>query len=172
MATAEELRLKILDRPQLVIGERVGTGDGTVKVYKLGRTPVMSGSLTVYIGGQEKTEGADYTLDYANGKLQFTSSPVEGDAITSDYEFAAFSDEDLERFLTSAGGNLSLAAGEALTSLITDRGRLVTWSRGDARIDYDRLRRDIADVARRFYSRGASESGGAKTDEIDWEEIV
>ena len=90
----------------------------------------------------------------------------------ADYEFATYSDADLQSFLDGAGGNLALAAGEALTSLIADQGRLVTWSRGDMKIDYDRLRRDISDVARRFYAQGASESAGAVTNEVDWEEVV
>ncbi len=172
MSTIDELRLKILDRPQVVLGERVGTGDGATEVFKLRHAPVMSGSVSVFVDGVEKTEGSDYTLDYATGKLAFTSAPDDGDSIVSDYEFAAFSDDDLQSFLSSAGGNLALAAGEALTSLIADRGRMVTWSRGDAKLDYDRLRRDLADVARRFYSQGASESGGAKADDVKWEEVV
>jgi hypothetical protein len=172
MATVDELRLKILDRPQVVINERFGTGDGAAKIFKLGHVPIMDGSVSVYVAGEVQTEGGDYSLDCSTGRLDFTSAPDEGDALTADYEFAAFSDADLQSFIDSAGGNLSLAAGEALTSLIADRGRLVSWSRGDAKIDYDRLRRDLADVARRFYDRGASESGGARTEEINWEEVV
>ena len=170
MSALDDLRLKILDRPQVVVGERVGTGDGTTKVFGLRHRPIMSGSVTVYVGGAEKTEGVDYTLDYATGKLTFESAPSDGAAVTADYEFAAFSDEDLERFLEASGGNLALAAGEALTSLIADRNRLVTWSRGDAKMDYDRLRQDLSEVARRFYSQGASESGGA-VDEVDWQGV-
>ncbi len=172
MATVNELRLKILDRPQIVIGERVGTGDGSTKVYKLRHCPVMSGTAVIYVENVAQTVGDDYTLDCQTGKLTFTAAPDDGDSIRAEYEFAAFTDEDLTEFLDSAGGNLALAAGEALTSLVADRSRLVTWSRGDAKIDYDRLRRDLADVARRFYARGASESGGARSDEVNWEEVV
>jgi len=172
MATIEELRLKILDRPQAVIGESVGTGDGSTKAYKLRNSPVMGDGVTVYVGGVELTEGDDYTLEYATGKLVFAEAPSEGDSIAADYGFAAFSDEDLQGFLDGAGGNLALAAGEALTSLIADRNRMITWSRGDAKIDYDRLRSDLGDVARRFYGQGASESGGARADEVNWEEVV
>jgi len=172
MATVDELRLKILDRPQFLIGERVGTGDGTTKVYKLRHVPIMSGTALIYVDGIAMTVGDDYTIDYQTGKLTFILAPDEADSIRADYEFAAFTDEDLTAFLESAGGNLALAAGEALTSLVADRSRLVTWSRGDAKIDYDRLRRDLSDVARRFYARGASESGGSRSDEVNWEEVV
>jgi len=172
MATVEELRLKILDRPQVVLGERVGTGDANRDVFRLLRVPVMQNSVAIYLDGVVKTEDTDYVLNYATGKLTFTSAPGDGVSITADYEFATFSDIDLENFLENSGGNLSLAAGQALTSLVADRSRLVTWSRGDMKIDYDRLRKDLHDVARRFYAQGASESDGAVSKSVDWEEVV
>jgi hypothetical protein len=170
MATVDELRLKILDRPQVVIGERVGTGDGSRMVYRISHAPIMSGSVTILVGGEKQTEGENYTLDYSNGKLSFSLAPSGTEPIVADYEFAAFSDDELQEFLDKAGGNLALAAGEALTSLMADRNRMITWSRGDAKLDYDRLRQDLADVARRFYSRGASESGSVAED-VDWEGV-
>jgi len=170
MATTDELRLKILDRPQGIPGEVVGTGDGTRDRFKLRNVPVMADSVSLVVGGIAKTEEVDYSLDYVTGVIVLNVAPDEGDLITADYEFAAFTDGELQTILDSSGGNLSLAAGQALTSLIADRSRLVTWTRGDSRVDYDRLRRDISDVARRFYSQGACESGG-KTDEIAWEEV-
>jgi len=171
MATVDELRLKILDRPQLVVGERVGTGDDARMVFKIRHTPIMSGSVSIFVGGTLQTEGEHYTLDYSSGKLTFSVAPSASDPIIADYEFAAFSDDELQEFLNRAGGNLALASGEALTSLIADRNRMITWSRGDAKIDYDRLRQDLADVARRFYSRGASESAGAVAEDVDWEGV-
>jgi hypothetical protein len=172
MATIEEFRLKILDRPQVVLDERVGSGDGSATVYKLSHAPVMDGTAHVRVNGVEKVEGTDYTLDSATGKLTLVAAPGQGLAIVASYDFAAFSDSELQAFLDGAGGNLALAAGEALTSLISDRARLVTWSRGDTRIDYDRLRRDITNVAERYLSQGRSEVGGAKADDVEWEEVV
>ena len=172
MATIDDLRLKILDRPQTVLDERVGTGDGSTKVYKLGHVPVMADTQVVKVGGAEKSEGVDYTLDDSTGKLTFSVAPSDGDAITASYDFAAFTDSELGAFLAGAGGNLALAAGEALISLVADRSRMVTWSRGDAKLDYDRLRRDISDVAVRFLNQGRSETCGAKAEEVDWEEVI
>ncbi|MCK4721067.1 DUF2460 domain-containing protein [bacterium] len=172
MATLDQLRLKILDKKQVVLGERIGTGDAGNKVFKLRLNPVISGSVTVYVDGSEVTEGVDFTLDYNTGKLTFTTAPPDGDSVTADYGFAAFSDSDLQEFLDAAGGNLALAAGDALTSLLADRNRLVTWSKGDAKIDYDKLRKDIAEVAVKFHNQGVSEAGGAVSDDVDWEEVV
>lgn len=172
MATVDELRLKILDRPQFVSGERVGSGDGSQETFKILHTPVIQDTVTIYLDGQQISEETDFNLDYGTGKLIFTQAPGDGVSIAADYEFATFSDSELEEFLITAGNNLSLAAGQILTSLVADRSRLVTWSRGDMKIDYDRLRKDISEVARRFYAQGASESGGANAQNVDWEEVV
>jgi hypothetical protein len=172
MATIEELRLKILDRPQIVLDERVGSGDGEKTVFKLAHSPVMSGTANVRVGGDVQVASTDYELDCLTGKLTFDEGPKDGDAIVASYDFAAFSDSELQVYLDGAGGNLALAAGEALTSLVSDRARLVTWARGDMRIDYDRLRQDISDVAARYLSQGRSEVGGARTDDVGWEEVV
>ena len=172
MATIDELRLKILDRPQVVLDERVGSGDGSATVFKLAHSPVMAGTANVLVNGNVQVEDTDYHLDYSTGKLTFSEAPADGGATVASYDFAAFSDAELQIYMDSAGGNLTLAAGEALTALVSDRARLVTWSRGDTRIDYDRLRRDIADVAARYLSQGRSEVGGAKTDNVEWEEVV
>jgi hypothetical protein len=171
MATIDELRLKILDRPQIVLDERVGVGDGSATVFKVAHAPVMAGTVNVRVAGDVLTEGTDFTLDYASGKLTVADARAETDIIVASYDFAAFSDNELQAFINNAGGNLALAAGDALTSLVTDRSRLVTWSRGDMRIDFDRLRQDIAEVARRYTNQGRSESG-ARRESVQWEEIV
>ena len=171
MATIEQLRLKILDRPQALLGEKVGFGDSSKTTFKLRLTQVVVDSLTLYVVGAEVTEGVDFTIDCMTGVITFDTAPDDGDAIVADYEFTAYSDDDLQEFLDEAGGNLALAAGNALTSLLADRNRLITWSKGEGRIDYDRLRKDISDTAKRFINQGMSESG-ASTDEVDWEEVV
>lgn len=169
MATVEELRLKILDRPQLVANERTGTGDGVNKTFKLKYVPIMADSETIKVGGLEVMEG--YELDNSTGKLEFTAAPGDGDAIEAVYEFAAFSDDELQLCLDGAGGNLALAAGEALMVLVTDRTKLVNWSKGDTHIDYDRLRKDLSDAAIRYLKQGRSERGGATVEDVIWEEV-
>jgi len=172
MATIEELRLKILDRPQIVIDERVGTGDGSATIMKLGHAPVMNETANVRVGGTAMVEGEDFELDYSTGKLTFVTAPDEGDAVVASYDFAAFSDSELQQYMNSAGGNLALAAGEALMSLVADRSRLVTWTRGDMRLDFDRLRQDISKVAERYLSQGRSEAGSPRADGVEWEEVI
>ncbi|HDS30321.1 MAG TPA: hypothetical protein ENN67_04670 [Firmicutes bacterium] len=172
MATVDELRLKILDRPQVVIDERVGVGDGSRTVYKIGHSPIVEGSEVIRVDGEQSVSGEDYELDCSTGRLTFMEAPGEGEAVVASYEFVAFTDSELQHFLDSSGGNLSLAAGEAIHALVADRTKLVTWSRGSTKIDYNQLRADLIEMAKRFINQGRSEIGGAVIDEIDWEEIV
>ena len=70
----------------------------------------------------------------------------------------AFTDDELQAFLDDSNNNIALAAGKALTALVADRALLKVWSRDDTKnVDQDRLRRDVAEVARRFYAQGVSE---------------
>jgi hypothetical protein len=172
MASIDELRLKILDRPQIVLDERVGTGDGSAVVMKLGHAPVMDGTANIRVKSVQIVETTDFALDYSTGKLTFVAAPDEGDAVVASYDFAAFTDSELQQYLDNAGGNLALAAGEALLSLASDRSRLITWARSDMRLDFDQLRRDITNVAERYLSQGRSESGSPRADSVDWEEVV
>lgn len=172
MATIAKLRLKILDRPQVVLDERVGSGDGSARVFRLGHAPVMADTVVVRVGGVEQVEGEDFELDCSTGRLTFAEPPADGDAVVASYDFAAFSDAELQQFLDSANGNMALAAGEALRTLVSDRARLVSWSRGDMKVDYDRLRKDLTDIAERYIREGRSETGGVITDSIIWEEVV
>jgi hypothetical protein len=172
MASISDLRLKILDRPQIVLDERVGTGDGSATVMKLAHSPVMDSTAIIRVAGVQITAPTYFTLDYSTGKLTFASAPDDGDPVVASYDFAAFTDSELQQYLDNAGGNLALAACETLLSLVADRDRLITWARGDMRLDFDQLRRDITNVAERYLSQGRSEAGSPRADSFDWEEVV
>ena len=82
--------------------QALGSGDGVaagfqlVKSYISGtasyaraiRKPV-AGTVRVAVGGVEKAEGADFTLDPATGLVTFTAGaiPAAGAAVTAGYEF-------------------------------------------------------------------------------------
>lgn len=172
MTKIEELRLKIMDRPQAALNERVGTGDGIKRIFKLACAPVMRGSVLIQAGGEPMNEGDDFSLDYSSGKLTFIEAPEDKAAIVASYDFAAFSDEELEMLVSRASGNLALAASEALNALLSDRNRLITWTRNDTRLDFDRLRDSLKELSEKYASQGRSEASPPVIDEISWEEII
>jgi len=68
-----------------ITGEVVGTGDGTTTVFYLDMIPVVSGSEVVKVDGMPKTRTTDYAIDYATGKITFTTAPAVGAQVTADY---------------------------------------------------------------------------------------
>lgn len=167
MPTLEDLRLKILDRPQVVLDEKIGTGDGVIQKYRVRHYPVMDGSCVTHINGEVTT---DCFLELTTGLIRFNDPVKEHVRITASYDFAAFTDDELQKFINDADGNIATAAGKALEVLIADRERLVTWSRSSTKIDYDQLRIDLNDVAKRFLMQGQQEKSGRT--EVDWEEVI
>src|SRR5690606_24195935 len=65
-----------------VQGEAVGTGDGETEVFYLAHSPVLPGSLKVYVDG---VEASGYTVDWSTGEITFPDPMAEGSVITADY---------------------------------------------------------------------------------------
>ena len=167
MTNLDDLRLKILDRAQVVLDERIGIGDGTTCEFRTRHHPVLE--CKVQVEGKYTIE---CFLDNATGRITFNDPVADELRITATYDFAAFTDAELRKFIDDAGRNIATAAGNALTALIIDRDRLVTWSRGSNKVDYDQLKKDLLDVAERFLAQGRQESGMVHDSGVDWEEVV
>ena len=65
-----------------VIGESVGTGDGSTTQFELARFPVIASTLSVYLND---VETAAYTLDADTGTITFDTAPAAGVSITATY---------------------------------------------------------------------------------------
>lgn len=68
-----------------IVGEAVGTGDGTSTIFWLGYCPVKADTQTIKVNGVTKTEGVDYTFEDASGRITFASAPDAELPITADY---------------------------------------------------------------------------------------
>jgi hypothetical protein len=66
-------------------GEYVDTGNGSKKVFMLNYHPVVPDSEIIYLNDVEQVRDEDYTIDYATGKITFTTAPGAGVKITADY---------------------------------------------------------------------------------------
>ena len=78
-----------------VLGEDVGTGDGTTTEFYLNYSNVVSDSETIYIND---TEVNSYTIDYDTGKITFDTPPSNGASITADYQYDRFEYPDVTSF--------------------------------------------------------------------------
>ena len=59
------------------------TADGTAKEYVLDAHDLDADGLTVKVGGVSKTEGTDFTVDRAAGKVTFTAAPPADGGVDS-----------------------------------------------------------------------------------------
>lgn len=72
-----------------VESEDCGNGTGSQTEFALDHSPVVENSETIYLEGVEQTRGTDYTMDYANGTIQFVAAPGSGESytVTADYDY-------------------------------------------------------------------------------------
>jgi len=68
-----------------VVGETIGTGDGTEDTFYTYYAPVAAGSYTVYVDGVAATETTEYVMTAATGTIAFVAAPAANEVISVDY---------------------------------------------------------------------------------------
>jgi len=107
-----------------VENEPVGTGDGETTVFSLDFAPVIPGSETIYVDGDQilwQVSPLYYSINYTTGTLTFLEAPVMGEAITADY---------VSGYMSYLGG-VSLVEPELTQDLDGIAGgayKIVTWT--------------------------------------------
>ncbi len=167
MSQRDELRKLIQDMPRLEIRKLVGYGDAASVKFQLPRHPVLADGLQLFVDGEEQTLDTDYTIDLETGGVTFSAAPDEADEITATYHFAALSDDELDIILARNPGSIYLAAAEAITVLLTGRGRLVNFAKGDTRVELQAVRENLMSLAEHYRNLGASASG-PRIDSFDY----
>lgn len=110
---------------------------------------------------------ATYTYDPANdlGKVRMYIDDRDltrtADTVPYAQRSAIFSDEEINAFLTAAGGNVHYAAALALTTIAGNRQLLVMSRRiGRTTIDFGNVRRDLLAQARELLKISQDLNGG------------
>lgn len=123
LTSVEQVRLKISDKP--TITREVTDGDGTAKYFKLGNAPILMVPVPqVRVDGVLKTENADYTIDYDQGIITFSTAPAAGLELDFIYYHTVFSDAEIDQFLTDGAGNTVVAAAYALYAWAADAAKV------------------------------------------------
>ncbi len=75
-------------------------GDASSTLFRIRRTPIVSDSLTVKIGGVTQATST-FTVDLDTGDLEFTAAPAAGnDNVTIDYKYANLRDTEWMDIIT------------------------------------------------------------------------
>jgi hypothetical protein len=154
----QRLRLKIADRPSVVLNEQIGAGDGATTKFKTQLAPVVSESETVTVNGAEQTRDTDYSIDDGTGVITFDGAPASEAAIKVSYQWTTFSDEELNDLLDQKGSIVG-AAIEAIGWLLADTDRLISYTYGQEKVDRKDVRRALNDLLDRLEKEARSRPG-------------
>jgi hypothetical protein len=123
LSAIEAVRLKSADKSVITREQTKGTGDD--RFFKMKNTTIMTSPVPeIRQNNVLLTEGADYTINYAQGVIQFPANPVVGVDLEFTYYWSIFSDDEIEYFLNAAGSDTTIATAYLLLAWAADAARL------------------------------------------------
>lgn len=121
MEPIDVVRMKTAD--QSSITRETATGDGTQVLFVLDHKNIVADpGLRVFINNVSQSSG--FTVDNAAGSVTFSSAPSNGSSIEFDYFWSVYSDEEIQQFLSEAGGDTDFAAAKMLLAWAANAARI------------------------------------------------
>lgn len=117
----EAVRLRSSDRS--LITREEGIGNSSDLYFKLSHEQILSSpALEVRINGAVQSSG--YTVDLANGIVTFTAPPAINAKIEFTYYWSIFSDDEIQYFISAAGGDVTTATAHVLLAIAADAAKV------------------------------------------------
>lgn len=69
-------------------------GNGTINLFNTGKYPIVENSYVVYVGGVQKTENTDYTINLDSGDINISSTPSNGTEVRLEGKIATWRDKN------------------------------------------------------------------------------
>lgn len=158
------LRLRISDKPRVVLHEVAGVGDAQTRAFSLSLFPIVTGSESVIIddGGvaQALAPSSEYTLDYETGLLALADPPVSLAKVLVSYKTVVFSDSDLNSVIDNSSGNIDKATRECVRMLLASRELFLKYTLGQEAVDPAQIRQALVDL---LEDLNKGDSGGLGT---------
>lgn len=92
-----------------VVGETLGTADGTTSTFSSTHENLISDSTTVYVDGSSVSVSSS---DLDKGSFTLTSAPSNGTIVTADYSYTGVPDSTIQTILDRADSELESATGQ------------------------------------------------------------
>ena len=136
MNSADNLRFRMADRPQLAIETYLG--DGTASAYQISGVPIVTGgtalggrSLNVEIrnaNGDSWTATSLMATSLALGLITFAQPIPFGFPFQVTYTFATFSDSEIDEFTAASPGDLNGQKIGMIDVLLVDYAKRSRWN--------------------------------------------
>ena len=157
------VRLIIRDKPKPLRNIQIGVGDGAEDIF---RVPILTVNVLV-IGDPDLTislfdpntgvyaDGVISNFDYETGDVQLSSAPNTGVVVLAYFSYVIFTDDEFEMVLSldEIVNCHYLAAAFCLQSIINDTSRLVSFSQGDAKYDFNETSKRIERAIERLWKQ-------------------
>lgn len=154
------LRKELADPYKTAFDEN--SGDGNTTIFKLSHGNLAT--YEVFLDDVIRVEDTHYTMNSEEGVVKFLVPPEDGVSIEVTYRFSAFSDAELEEFLSSEG-SISGALLRCVDILLMDSARRFDYSVGRADLKpsqvFDNLLR-LRDVVEKRIQKNKAPKGGLK----------
>lgn len=118
------LRRRVGDRTKAQ--RDIATGNGADRSFHLQYQNVFNVTVLVAAVAADPTT---YTVDSPGGRVIFNVAPAEGAEVAFDYNYAAYTDAELQEILDDEG--LAGATVAVLDELIADSARLYDYTQGE-----------------------------------------
>lgn len=166
----ELLRKQIADPLKYATDKQLGDAQ-TVK-FKLSHERIQDSTYEVFVDGVKKTVDVDFTVDLERGIFTFLSAPANDKEVEINYYFSAFSDEELNEFLTLENNHVNRACLRCIDILLMDSARRFDYSAGQTEIKASQVFSNLEKLRKMFQdnisSSGSGSTGGVKiVDRLD-----
>lgn len=114
MTDVDTIRLIIADPIQF--DRAVQDGDGVSTQFQVPNTQIIPGSVLAWVASISTVPAA---IESPTGLVTFAPAPGNGVSVVITYRWAIFTDADIQTFLDLEGGNIKLAAAQAIDTIAT-----------------------------------------------------
>jgi hypothetical protein len=119
----EQVRLKTSDQPVFIREDQL-SGNGVDTYFKLINSELIPAlPPVVYVNGVV-TPAVNYAVNYSVGSITFVAPPGNDVPLIFEYWTTVYTDEEVEQFLTEAGGNTDYAAAKNLFAWAANASKL------------------------------------------------
>lgn len=129
------IRLILSVPRRLVLAEGLGEGDGTAKKFQAQLAPIIADSQTVRVDGTEKTVVTHYTIDNDLGLITFVTAPADGEEVDADYQWAVFSDVQINGLLTKYNSSVTAVLKDLVRALLSNSDLFIKYTSGMESVD-------------------------------------